>query len=134
MRTWGWLLKRKGGWRSILVRSSQRSRHLLKILFTFVTAGSANSTLFNSYHPYADHLQFLNDLQSAYRSNSEIAVAGNSDAGRHNTGIHFYGCGGLGSKPAVVTHGGVHAREWISPMVCMILFLPLSRNLTLDFR
>jgi hypothetical protein len=89
---------------------------------------------FNSYHPYADHLKFLNDLQSAYPSNSEIVVAGNSDAAHPITGVHFYGSGGIGSKPAVVIHGGVHAREWISPMVCMILFLPLSQNLTLDFR
>jgi carboxypeptidase A4 len=86
-----------------------------------VAAGSANSTWFNSYHAYKDHLQFLKDLQAAYPSNSEIVVAGNSDAGSPITGIHFYGSGGAGSKPAVVIHGGVHAREWISPMVCVTL-------------
>lgn len=52
---------------------------------------------------------------------SRISVAGNSDAGRSITGIHFYGIGGAGLKLAVVIHGGVHAREWISPMVRMIL-------------
>jgi hypothetical protein len=103
MRTLGWLLKRKGGWRSILARNSQRSRHLLKIVLMFVRAGSANSTWFNSYHPYTDHLQFLNDLQSAYPSNSEIVVAGNSDAGRPITGVHFYGSGGVGSKAMVAS-------------------------------
>jgi carboxypeptidase A4 len=81
------------------------------------TAGSADITWFNSYHAYADHMQFLTDLQAAYPNNSEIVVAGNSNAGRPITGIHFYGSGGKGSKPAVVLHGTVHAREWITTMV-----------------
>lgn len=37
--------------------------------------------------------------------------------GRVLTGIHIWGSGGKGSKPAVVFHGTVHAREWISTMV-----------------
>jgi hypothetical protein len=32
------------------------------------------------------------------------------------TGIHIWGSGGKGSKPAVVIHGNVHAREWITSM------------------
>lgn len=80
-------------------------------------AGSANSTWFDSYHPYADHIQFLTDLQSQYDANSEIVIAGNSDSGRPITGIHIYGSGGKGVKPAVVFHGTVHAREWITTMV-----------------
>ena len=32
------------------------------------------------------------------------------------TGIHIWGSGGKGSKPAVVIHGTVHAREWITTM------------------
>ena len=79
--------------------------------------GSANSSWFDSYHPYADHIQFLNDLQARYDVNSEIVVAGNSDSGRPITGIHIYGSAGKDVKPAVVFHGTVHAREWISTMV-----------------
>ena len=89
-----------------------------------MTAGSANSTWLKSYHPYADHLQFLNDLQAAYPSNSEIVVAGNSDAGRPITGIHFIGSGGAGSKPAVVIHGGVHARMDLPHGVHISLLIP----------
>ncbi|CZR65852.1 probable carboxypeptidase [Phialocephala subalpina] len=81
-----------------------------------VPVAAANLTWFNAYHAYADHLQFLNDLVSQYPANSEIVVAGNSNAGRPITGIHFYGSGGNGSKPAVVLHGTVHAREWITTM------------------
>lgn len=84
---------------------------------SLATVGSANISWFNSYHPYADHIQFLNDLQSAFPSNSEIVVAGNSIEGRPITGLHFYGSAGKGVKPAVVLHGTVHAREWITTLV-----------------
>lgn len=80
-------------------------------------AGSANSTWFNSYHAYADHLQFLKDLVALSPSNSEIVTAGNSLQGNAITGIHFWGSSGKGVKPAIVFHGTVHAREWISTMV-----------------
>ena len=81
-------------------------------------AGAApNATWFNSYHAYADHLQFLTDLQAAHTANSEVIQIGNSLQGRPITGIHFYGASGKGSKPAIVIHSTVHAREWISTMV-----------------
>ncbi|TDZ61202.1 Metallocarboxypeptidase A [Colletotrichum trifolii] len=71
---------------------------------------------FTAYHSYADHLQFLKDLQSSFPSQSEIVTAGTSFQARALTGIHIWGSGGKGSKPAVVFHGTVHAREWISTM------------------
>ena len=83
----------------------------------YLIVGSANATWFNAYHPYADHVQFLKDLQATYSANSEIVIAGTSLQGRPITGIHIYGNGGKGSKPAVVFHGTVHAREWITTMV-----------------
>jgi hypothetical protein len=96
----------------------------------------ANITWFNAYHAYADHLQFLNDLVTAHPSNAEIVVAGNSGSGRPITGIHFYGSGGKGSKPAVVIHGTVHAREWITTLVrilqCCFLQTPPNEDLNVD--
>lgn len=71
---------------------------------------------FTAYHPYADHLQFLRDLQGGYPGNSEIVNVGTSVQGRPLTGIHIWGSGGKGSRPAVVIHGNVHAREWITSM------------------
>ncbi|KAJ9148825.1 Zinc carboxypeptidase [Coniochaeta hoffmannii] len=85
--------------------------------FHTYAAGSANSTWFNSYHAYADHIQFLKDLVALAPSNAEIVTAGNSLQGNAITGIHFWGSSGKGVKPAVVFHGTVHAREWISTMV-----------------
>ncbi|KAL8894456.1 MAG: hypothetical protein Q9207_008498 [Kuettlingeria erythrocarpa] len=79
--------------------------------------GSANSSWFNSYHPYADHIAFLNDLSRSYPANSEVISIGNSLQGRPITGIHFYGTGLKNTKPTVVFHGTVHAREWITTMV-----------------
>jgi murein tripeptide amidase MpaA len=71
---------------------------------------------FTAYHPYADHLTFLRDLQAGYTGNSEIITSGSSVQGRVLTGIHIWGSGGKGSKPAVLIHGTVHAREWITTM------------------
>lgn len=71
---------------------------------------------FTAYHPYADHLQFLRDLQAGYTGNSAIITLGTSVQGRTLTGIHIWGSSGRGNKPAVVIHGNVHAREWITSM------------------
>lgn len=85
--------------------------------FGAYAAGTANSTWFNAYHSYADHLQFLRDLQAQYPTQSEIVTSGNSGNGNPITGIHFWGSSGKGKKPAVVLHGTVHAREWVSTLV-----------------
>ncbi|KAL8852109.1 MAG: hypothetical protein Q9221_003039 [Calogaya cf. arnoldii] len=79
--------------------------------------GSANASWFNTYHAYSQHVQFLNDLAATYPSNAEVVTIGNSLQGRPITGIHFYGTGLKGQRPAVVLHGTVHAREWITTMV-----------------
>lgn len=83
------------------------------------SVGSANASWFNTYHAYSQHLQFLNDLAATYPSNAEVVTIGNSLQGRPITGIHFYGTGLKGQRPAVVLHGTVHAREWITTMVCL---------------
>ncbi|KAI4267089.1 MAG: hypothetical protein LQ337_008527, partial [Flavoplaca oasis] len=79
--------------------------------------GSANASWFNTYHAYSQHVQFLNDLAATYPSNAEVVTIGSSLQGRPITGIHFYGTGLKGQRPAVVLHGTVHAREWITTMV-----------------
>ncbi|KAL8752131.1 MAG: hypothetical protein Q9199_005962 [Rusavskia elegans] len=79
--------------------------------------GSANASWFDTYHAYSQHLQFLNDLAATHPSNAEVVTIGNSLQGRPITGIHFYGTGLKGQRPAVVLHGTVHAREWITTMV-----------------
>jgi hypothetical protein len=84
--------------------------------FRAYAAGSANVTWFNSYHSYSDHLQFLEDLQAQHPTQSEVISAGNSLNGNAITGLHFWGSSGKG-KPAIVFHGTVHAREWITTMV-----------------
>lgn len=74
-------------------------------------------TWFNSYHAYADHITFFNDLQASFPNASEIFTIGKSFQGRDIFGIHIWGSGGKGSKPAIYFHGTVHAREWISAKV-----------------
>jgi len=84
---------------------------------TVAVAAAADISYFNAYHAYADHLTFLRELVAQYPTQSEIITAGNSVQGRPITGIHFWGSGGKGSKPAIVLHGQVHAREWVTGMV-----------------
>ncbi|KAI2636233.1 hypothetical protein GGS26DRAFT_581163 [Hypomontagnella submonticulosa] len=87
---------------------------------------------FNAYHAYADHLTFLRDIQSSFSSNSELITAGKSFEGRDIQGIHLWGSGGKGSKPAVYFHGNVHAREWISSKVVEYLTYQLVVNYNND--
>lgn len=83
-------------------------------------AAAINSTWFTAYHQYADHLSFLSGLQAQYPANSEIVTSGNSLQGNAITGIHIYGSAGKNVKPAVIFHGTVHAREWITTLVCQL--------------
>lgn len=78
-----------------------------------------NTTWFSAYHAYADHLSFLNGLVSKNPANAEIVTSGTSLQGNVITGIHIFGSAGKGVKPAVVFHGTVHAREWITTMVSL---------------
>ncbi|KAM0328722.1 hypothetical protein ACHAQA_005135 [Verticillium albo-atrum] len=92
-------------------------------------SGEANFTLearqaalpaaswFTAYRPWAEHATFFNQIAAALPSNSEIFNVGQSFQGRTIYGIHLWGPGGKGSRPAIVFHGTVHAREWISAPV-----------------
>ncbi|KAF2972430.1 hypothetical protein GQX73_g1076 [Xylaria multiplex] len=87
---------------------------------------------FSAYHPYADHLTFLRSLQAAFPSNSELITAGTSFEGRTIQGIHLWGSGGKGSKPAIYYHGNVHAREWITSMTVEYITYQLINNYSND--
>ena len=52
--------------------------------------------------------------------------------GRTLTGIHIWGSGGKGSKPAILFHGTVHAREWISSMTVEYLAWQLLTKYSTD--
>lgn len=77
---------------------------------------AGNSSWFDSYHSYEEHVQYWKDLQAAFPDNSESISSGTSYEGRDLFGLHLWGADGPG-KPAVLWHGTVHAREWISTMV-----------------
>ncbi|KAF4960803.1 hypothetical protein FSARC_10355 [Fusarium sarcochroum] len=87
---------------------------------------------FTAYHSYNDHLQFLKDLQSSFPTQSEVVSLGTSFQGRTLTGIHIWGSGGKGSKPAVVFHGTVHAREWIATMTAEYMAYQLLTKYSTD--
>ncbi|CCX32640.1 hypothetical protein FPQ18DRAFT_312953 [Pyronema domesticum] len=89
---------------------------------------AADMTWFNNYHPYADHITWLNSLVTQFPQRTKIVTAGNSYQGRPITGIHIFGSSGGGQRPAVVLHGTVHAREWISTMVTEFTIYSLLSN------
>ena len=70
---------------------------------------------FNAYHTWAEHNQFLVDLQASFPSNSELFTVGTSVEGRTIRGIRLWGT--AKGKKAVVWHGTVHAREWLTAPV-----------------
>lgn len=57
----------------------------------------------------------MHKLVAAYPGHSEIVVSGMSTQGREIFGIHIWG--NQKGKEAVVLHGTVHAREWITAKV-----------------
>ncbi|KAM0421326.1 hypothetical protein ACHAPT_010856 [Fusarium lateritium] len=77
-------------------------------------AALPDASYFNSYHNLEQHFQFLTDLRASFASNSELFTAGTSVENRAIRGIHLWGSSGKGNKPAIVWHGTVHAREWIT--------------------
>ncbi|KAF9524324.1 putative carboxypeptidase [Crepidotus variabilis] len=83
---------------------------------------------FNAYHPYADHLTFLDDLVTTFPKNAKIVSSGRSIGGRDIKGINIFGSSGSGTKPAVIWHGTAHAREWIGTMVTEYLAYNLLIN------
>ncbi|KAF5008568.1 hypothetical protein FDECE_5168 [Fusarium decemcellulare] len=72
-----------------------------------------DDTWFDSYHNYEDHIDYFRDIQRLFPNNSELVSSGKSYQKRNIYGLHLYGNDGPG-KPAVLYHGTVHAREWIS--------------------
>jgi murein tripeptide amidase MpaA len=80
-------------------------------------SNGSDDAWFDSYHAYEDHITWWRDLQSSFPGNSNWTSTGTSYEGRDMFGVHFWGADGPGKKPAVVYHGTVHAREWITAPV-----------------
>jgi hypothetical protein len=77
-------------------------------------------TWFDTYHDYADHLTYWDDLVQAFPANSEKLEIGKSYENRSIYAFHLFGDGkdgyGKSEKPAILWHATVHARE-VSPPV-----------------
>ncbi|KAK6337853.1 hypothetical protein TWF696_001331 [Orbilia brochopaga] len=81
---------------------------------------------FQGYHPYDEHLKYLQALVDAYPQNAEIVTSGNTTEGRTITGIHIWGS--QKASCAYVIHSNVHAREWISSKVTEYIAYSLLQN------
>jgi hypothetical protein len=73
---------------------------------------------FDTYHNYADHLDYWDDLVHAFPANSKKFEIGKSYENRSIHAFHLFGDkkGGYGKddKPVILWHATVHARE-VSP-------------------
>ncbi|KAI1452228.1 hypothetical protein F4805DRAFT_448196 [Annulohypoxylon moriforme] len=85
---------------------------------------TGNLSWYDLYHDYDDHIQYFKGLQQSFLNNSEIISSGTSYEGRDLYGLHLWGASGPG-KPAVLYHGNVHAREWITSPVVEYITLQL---------
>ncbi|KAF9463738.1 hypothetical protein BDZ94DRAFT_1308458 [Collybia nuda] len=72
---------------------------------------------FSAYHPFSDHMRYIDELAAAFPKNARIFTIGISAEDRPLTGINIFGSEGPDTKPAVVFFGGIHGRDWISTMV-----------------
>ncbi|KAL6709267.1 hypothetical protein ACN47E_001674 [Coniothyrium glycines] len=77
---------------------------------------------FDTYHAYADHLQYWDDLVQAFPDNSKKFPIGQSYENRTIYAFHLFGDkkeehADNTDKPVILWHATVHAREWISTMV-----------------
>lgn len=77
---------------------------------------------FDTYHSYDDHLQYWTDLQASFPENSELFDVGPSYEGRQIFGLQLWGdrSDNNTSKPIILWHATVHAREWISTAVSVL--------------
>ncbi|KAI1912736.1 hypothetical protein LOZ61_003174 [Ophidiomyces ophidiicola] len=89
---------------------------------------SSTGPWYKSYHTYHDHEKYLHNLQKKYPKNSAIVVAGKSYEGRDVRALHLWGK--QKGKPAVVFHGTIHAREWITTMVVEYTMVKLLEETT----
>jgi murein tripeptide amidase MpaA len=82
---------------------------------------------YDEFHQYEDHVDYFKDLHAQFPNNSKLISSGKSYENRSIYGLHLYGDDGPG-KPAVLYHGTVHAREWISAPTVEYITLQLIKG------
>lgn len=87
-----------------------------------------DSTWFDDYHTYSDISSYVDTLVAVRPDLASRFSVGSSLQGREIFGIKITNPGGVADKPAVFLNGCQHAREWISPAVCMFIADELIRN------
>lgn len=81
--------------------------------------GGGGRGWFDEYKDLAAIYTYLDTLAASKPGLSTVQVIGSSLENRQIKAIRITGPGGPGTRPAVIYHGGQHAREWITPMTVM---------------
>ncbi len=74
---------------------------------------------FDDYKDLATIYSYLDTLAGSKPGLSTVQTIGTSLQARPMKAIRITAPGGTGPRPAVIYHGGQHAREWIGPMTVM---------------
>ena len=86
---------------------------------------------FDDYMPLADVIAYMNSLVALRPDLAQLVTVGTTVENRTITAIRITGPGG-GTKPAVLYHGGIHAREWITVPTVLWAADQLIRNYDTD--
>jgi len=81
---------------------------------------------FTQYNSYADIVNYLNQLASAYPNIVTVDSAGSTVNGNDIARIKI-SSGGSG-KPVILVDSGIHAREWIAPAMGLYIINQLVEN------
>jgi len=89
---------------------------------------SAAAEFFEAYHPYVEIEAFIIDLAAQYPDLVKLEVLGRSYLGKPIYLLRLQGQNPSGDKPGLFFHGGIHAREWISPATSLYIINQLVTN------
>ncbi|KAL1919542.1 uncharacterized protein VTP21DRAFT_2235 [Calcarisporiella thermophila] len=99
--------------------STEELRPQSKVL----AAAPPNLDWFKSYKNLAEHQNFIKKLNADYASITEVVSAGKTYENRDITGLRIKG---KNAKKTFIIHGGIHAREWITPATVAYLMNALA--------
>ncbi|KAI9294974.1 hypothetical protein K502DRAFT_304349 [Neoconidiobolus thromboides FSU 785] len=89
-----------------------------------ITTRAANFS--DSYHSISEINSWLDSIAAGSRGSATISSIGNTYEGRPIKAITFRKPGASPSK-SIIYHGGIHAREWISPATVITLISSFSK-------
>ena len=99
-----------------------------------IAAGNANRARggdaidYANYHPFADHVMFMNQIVAERPDLASIQSIGQTLEGRDIWNVNITGPGDASNRPQVAINSTIHAREWITTPASAYLMENLVRG------